>query len=53
MTQVQAPAGMLMVGSVPLASPQEVFRKLTASLPDRLRSIPDGETGERWNYIDW
>jgi hypothetical protein len=47
------PAGVLMVGSVPGASPQDVFTRLTTSLPDRLEAVPDGETGERWNWIGW
>ncbi|KAI6086543.1 hypothetical protein F4821DRAFT_237945 [Hypoxylon rubiginosum] len=47
------PNGVLMVGSVPGASTQEVFTRLTAALPGRLQAIPDGETGERWNYIGW
>lgn len=42
-----------MVGSVPGASPQEVFTRLAAALPGRLQAVPDGETGERWNYIGW
>ncbi|KAI0415222.1 hypothetical protein F5X98DRAFT_347324 [Xylaria grammica] len=47
------PAGVLMVGSVPGASPHDVFVRLAAALPGRLQAIPDGETGERWNYIGW
>ncbi|KAK7992381.1 hypothetical protein PG988_001175 [Apiospora saccharicola] len=47
------PTGVLMVGSVPGASPQEVFTRLTTALPGRLPAVPDGETGERWNYIGW
>ncbi|CAJ2511699.1 Uu.00g073240.m01.CDS01 [Anthostomella pinea] len=47
------PTGVLMVGSVPGASPQEVFTRLATALPGRLEAIPDGETGERWNYIGW
>ncbi|KAI0376104.1 hypothetical protein F5Y04DRAFT_267190 [Hypomontagnella monticulosa] len=47
------PTGVLMVGSVPGASPQEVLERLATALSGRLRTIPDGETGERWNYIGW
>ncbi|KAI8630410.1 hypothetical protein F5Y19DRAFT_463837 [Xylariaceae sp. FL1651] len=47
------PTGVLIVGSVPGASPQEVFVRLATGLPGRLQAIPDGETGERWNYIGW
>ncbi|KAI0405665.1 hypothetical protein F4802DRAFT_166057 [Xylaria palmicola] len=47
------PTGVLMVGSVPGASPQEVFTRLVTALPGRLEAVPDGETGDRWNYIGW
>jgi hypothetical protein len=47
------PVGVLMVGSVPGDSPKDVFERLTAALPGRLQSVPDGETGDRWNYIGW
>ncbi|KAI6081446.1 hypothetical protein F4821DRAFT_26780 [Hypoxylon rubiginosum] len=47
------PTGVLMVGSVPGASPKEVMERLARALPGRLEAIPDGETGERWNYIGW
>ncbi|KAH9909709.1 hypothetical protein F4778DRAFT_10296 [Xylariomycetidae sp. FL2044] len=47
------PTGVLMVGSVPGSSSEEVFKRLTAALPGRLQSVPDGETGERNNYIGW
>ncbi|KAF2971418.1 hypothetical protein GQX73_g2168 [Xylaria multiplex] len=47
------PTGVLMVGSVPGISPQEVFLRLITALPGRLQAVPDGETGERWNYIGW
>ncbi|KAL3459050.1 hypothetical protein BJX64DRAFT_208039 [Aspergillus heterothallicus] len=48
-----APTGVLLVGSIPLSSTDEVFTKVSAALPDRLYSIPDGETGIRGNYIGW
>ncbi|KAI0864673.1 hypothetical protein F4860DRAFT_463074 [Xylaria cubensis] len=47
------PTGVLMIGSVPGTSPTEVFTRLTTALPRRLEAVPDGETGERWNYIGW
>ncbi|OTA98013.1 hypothetical protein M426DRAFT_70564 [Hypoxylon sp. CI-4A] len=47
------PTGVLMVGSVPGAEPKEVLERLATALPGRLQAIPDGETGERWNYIGW
>ena len=47
------PRGVHLVGSVPLASPEEVFRTVAAGLGDRLRRIPDGETGPRSDWIVW
>src|SRR5262249_29523810 len=45
--------GVHLVGSVPLASPEAVFRTLAAGIGDRLRRIPDGETGPRSDWIVW
>ncbi|KAI9696299.1 MAG: hypothetical protein M1820_008222 [Bogoriella megaspora] len=53
MEESRNPEGVLMVGSVPLASSEEVFTKICQALPGRLYTIPDGETGDRWNYIGW
>jgi hypothetical protein len=47
------PRGVLLVGSVPLHNAEEVFRLAGAILGDRLRRIPDGETGERLGYVLW
>jgi SAM-dependent methyltransferase len=47
------PLGAHLVGSVPLGSSDEVFRTLSAGLGDRLRRIPDGETGPRADWIVW
>ncbi|KAI0156822.1 hypothetical protein GGR57DRAFT_511174 [Xylariaceae sp. FL1272] len=47
------PTGVLMVGSVPGASKEEVFLRLATALPGRLQAIPDGEVGERGNYVLW
>jgi len=41
------------VGSVPLASADEVFRSLASALGKNLKRIPDGETGERHQWITW
>ena len=43
--------GVHLVGSVPLDDTTSVFRTVCSSLPHRLRRIPDGETGERYNYV--
>jgi len=42
-----------LVGSVPLASAREVFQTVSAALGERLKRIPDGETGERSDWITW
>src|SRR5262252_5891166 len=55
MTTVARPLGygVHLVGSVPLASSEAVFRTLAAEIGDRLRRIPDGETGPRSDWIVW
>ena len=40
-----------LVGSVPLNSSEEVFCSICDSLEGHLKRIPDGETGERTNWI--
>src|SRR5215470_9014985 len=45
--------GVHLVGSVPLASADAVFRTVAAEIGDRLRRIPDGETGPRSDWIVW
>ena len=45
------PRGVHLVGSVPLADAEAVFRAANAILGRHLRRIPDGETGERTNWI--
>jgi ubiquinone/menaquinone biosynthesis C-methylase UbiE len=47
------PLGAHLVGSVPLGSAEEVFRTLGRELGDRLRRLPDGETGPRADWIVW
>jgi hypothetical protein len=42
-----------LVGSVPLATSDAVFRKLSGALGDLLSRLPDGETGERRRWIWW
>ena len=43
--------GAHLVGSVPLADAETVFRTVAGSLWGALRRIPDGETGERRRWI--
>jgi SAM-dependent methyltransferase len=45
--------GAHLVGSVPLANAEAVFRTLSSGLGDRLRRLPDGETGPRADWIVW
>jgi len=43
--------GVHLVGSVPLPSASDVFRKLVNALPGRLLRIPDGEPAERQEFV--
>lgn len=45
--------GAHLVGSVPLGSTDEVFRVCCDKLQHHLRRLPDGETGDRTNWIAW
>jgi hypothetical protein len=38
-------------GSVNLADAESVMREIVSRVPIGLRRIPDGETGDRWNWI--
>jgi hypothetical protein len=42
-----------LVGSMPMASAGEVFEKVSSALGSRIRRLPDGETGERGDWISW
>src|SRR6478752_1616912 len=42
-----------LVGSVPLRNAREVFTTVSGVLGPRLKRIPDGETGERSDWITW
>jgi hypothetical protein len=42
-----------LVGSVPLRDAREVFTTVCGALAPHLRRIPDGETGERSDWITW
>src|SRR5579871_4140291 len=43
--------GAHLVGSVPLSDADEVFRTCSGILGDLLERIPDGETGDRFEWI--
>ncbi|OQO07516.1 hypothetical protein B0A48_07213 [Cryoendolithus antarcticus] len=45
--------GCHIVGSVPLADTESVLRACATGLPDRLKRMPDGETGTRWYFVNW
>ncbi len=47
------PRDVHLVGSVPLSNAREVFAVVAAALGPRLKRIPDGETGERGDWITW
>ncbi len=47
------PRDIHLVGSVPMASAREVFEKVSAALGTRIKRLPDGETGERGDWISW
>jgi hypothetical protein len=47
------PRHVHLVGSVPLADAREVFETTSAVFGPRLKRIPDGETGERSDWITW
>src|SRR4051794_14635545 len=51
--ELRLPVGVHLVGSVPLAGAEAVFRRAAGALGDRLRRIPDGETGPRSDWILW
>src|SRR5262245_11952010 len=52
-TEKSMPRHVHLVGSVPLASTREVFETVSAALGLYLKRIPDGETGERSDWITW
>ena len=49
----ESPRGALLVGSVPLSDTEAVLRTVSGALGDRLRRVPDGETGPRLDFIGW
>jgi hypothetical protein len=42
-----------LVGSVPMANAREVFETVSRALGPRIKRLPDGETGERGDWITW
>jgi hypothetical protein len=50
---MKSPAPVLLVGSIPLPDCEAVFRTLSAHLGTIASRYPDGETGERINWVRW
>ena len=44
---------VLLVGSVPLGTAEEVFQACAHALDGQVKRLPDGETGPRTNWIAW
>lgn len=44
---------VLLVGSVPLGSAEQVFAACAGALGSQVKRLPDGETGPRTNWIAW
>ena len=55
MTRNQTPTlrDILVVGSVALPTAEDVFRAIGTTLGTRVNRLPDGETGDRRNWIQW
>jgi hypothetical protein len=47
------PRNVHLVGSVPMANARDVFETIGGVLGPWLKRIPDGETGERGDWITW
>ena len=47
------PRAVHLVGSVPLANSEEVFRTTAQILGERIKRMPDGETGARGDWVQW
>lgn len=50
---VPCPCGVVLVGSIPLADADSVFRMAARHLGRHVKRLPDGETGSRTNWIAW
>jgi hypothetical protein len=47
------PRNLYLVGSVPMANARAVFETVSEAFGSRIKRIPDGETGERLNWVFW
>ena len=50
---LQHVCGVHLVDSVPYDNSIDVFTKVSATLGNHLKRLPDGETGVRTNWVDW
>ena len=50
---IEGVAGAHLVGSVPYSTVEDVFRGAANALGRHLHRIPDGEVGERKNWVAW
>ncbi len=48
-----SPRDIHLVGSVPMASAEQVFETVASVLGRAVKRLPDGETGERGDWITW
>ncbi|MBV9195859.1 MAG: hypothetical protein JO168_17110 [Solirubrobacterales bacterium] len=53
MSKEMTPRGVHLVGSVPLGSADEVFKTVARHLGHHVRRIPDGETGDRQQWVQF
>jgi methionine synthase II (cobalamin-independent) len=53
MSEAAAVRGVHLVGSLPLGNAEEVFDTVAHALPHHVRRIPDGETGDRQQWIQF
>src|SRR5262245_61953188 len=49
----QSHRDVLLLGSFAAPTAEDVFRTVSGALGDRVRRIPDGETGDRSQWIHW
>jgi ubiquinone/menaquinone biosynthesis C-methylase UbiE len=51
--ETYTPLGMHLVGSLPAENAERAFRIVADEVGDRIRRLPDGETGPRADWIVW
>lgn len=44
---------ILLIGSIPMESVRQVFETVATSLDGLVRRVPDGEIGERLDWVNW